>query len=96
MSTFVLWLNSTYSVYFVVSQQGAIMKSLMQWNHLPAAADEWIDRIEALAPLILQHRDHAEEHGATHPDVMARAPGLWGSPTGHTCHLADTATLGVL
>jgi alkylation response protein AidB-like acyl-CoA dehydrogenase len=72
MSTFVLWLNSTYSVYFVVSQQGAIMKSLMQWNHLPAAANEWIDRIEALAPLILQHRDHAEEHGATHPDVMAR------------------------
>lgn len=47
------------------------MKTLMQWRDLPAEAEEWMARIEAVRPLILRHSDYAEEHGETHPEVMA-------------------------
>lgn len=47
------------------------MKTLMQWRDLPAEAEEWMARIEAVRPLILRHRDYAEVQGETHPEVMA-------------------------
>ncbi|WP_177442402.1 acyl-CoA dehydrogenase family protein [Pseudomonas sp. HLS-6] len=47
------------------------MRTVMQWRDLPAEAEEWIARIEAVRPLIRQYRDYAEEQGEAHPKVIA-------------------------
>lgn len=48
------------------------MKNLMQWNSLPSESNEWLEKVRALNPLIIQHRDYSEQTNATHKDVMSR------------------------
>ena len=48
------------------------MKNLMQWNSLPSESNEWLEKVRALNPLIVQHRDYSEQTNATHKDVMSQ------------------------
>ncbi|MGF6486246.1 acyl-CoA dehydrogenase family protein [Pseudomonas frederiksbergensis] len=47
------------------------MKNLMQWNNLPTESNEWLEKVRALNPLIIRHRDYSEQTNATHKDVMS-------------------------
>ncbi|MCX5328740.1 MULTISPECIES: acyl-CoA dehydrogenase [unclassified Streptomyces] len=46
--------------------------SLLATTPIPARAEEWLDRIDAVAPLIRAHRDQAERDRAT-PEAVVKA-----------------------